>query len=123
MSAQFVREILAADHRSRHQRTFPLDNASDPREHFANASFTTSLEVFMGEVLIRGFDDTDTERLRRRAERHHRSLEDELRENLEQASQQVDIATARDLADRIRRRLEGGPHSDSAELIREDRDR
>jgi antitoxin FitA len=63
----------------------------------------------MGDVLIHGLDDTVIDRLRRRAERHHRSLEDELREILERASQQVDIATARDLADRIRHRLEGGP--------------
>jgi len=77
----------------------------------------------MGQVLVRGLDDTAIERLKQRAERHHRSLEAELREILEQVSLQVDVATARDLADRIRRRLEGRPHSDSAELIREDRDR
>jgi len=77
----------------------------------------------MGQVLVRGLDDTVIERLKQRAESHHRSLEAELREILEQVSLQVDVATARDLADRIRRRLEGRPHSDSAELIREDRDR
>ena len=77
----------------------------------------------MGEVLIRELDDTVIERLKQRAESHHRSLDDELREILKQASRQVDMATAREMADRIRRRLEGGPHSDSAELIHEDRDR
>jgi plasmid stability protein len=77
----------------------------------------------MGEVLIRGLDDTVIDRLRRRAERHHRSLEDEVREILVQSSRQVDIATARELADRIRRRLEGHAHSESAELTREYRDR
>ena len=77
----------------------------------------------MGQVLIRGLDDEVIERLKQRAESHHRSLEAEFREILENVSRQVDMATARDLADRIRRRLEGGPHSDSAELIREDRDR
>ena len=77
----------------------------------------------MGQVLVRGLDDVVIERLRKRAESHHRSLEAELREILDQASRQVDVATSRELADRIRRRLEGHPHSDSAELIREDRDR
>ncbi len=77
----------------------------------------------MGQVLVRGLDDSVIERLKQRAERHHRSLEGELREILEQVSRQVDVATSRDLADQIRRKLEGRPHSDSAELIREDRER
>jgi antitoxin FitA len=77
----------------------------------------------MGQVLVRGLDDSVIERLRQRAESHNRSLEAELREILEQVSRQVDVVAARDLADRIRRKLEGRPHSDSAELIREDRDR
>jgi plasmid stability protein len=82
-----------------------------------------ALEAFMGQVLVRGLDDAIIERLRQRAESHNRSLEAELREILEQVSRQVDVATTRDLADRIRRTLEGRPHSDSAELIREDRER
>jgi plasmid stability protein len=77
----------------------------------------------MGQVLVRGLDDAVIERLGQRAEIHHRSLEGELREILDQASRQVDVATSREVADRIRRRLEGRPHSDSGELIREDRDR
>jgi plasmid stability protein len=77
----------------------------------------------MGQVLVRGLEDAVIERLKKRAESHHRSLEGELRAILDQASQQVDLATARELADRIRRKLEGRPHSDSADLIREDRDR
>jgi plasmid stability protein len=77
----------------------------------------------MGQVLVRGLDDSVIERLRQHAESHHRSLEAELREILEHVLRQVDAATARDLADRIRGKLEGRPHSDSADLIREDRDR
>ena len=77
----------------------------------------------MGQVLVRGLDDEVLDRLRKRAEGHNRSLEAELRDILEQASRQVDVATARDLADRVRRKLEGRPHTDSAELIRQDRDR
>jgi plasmid stability protein len=77
----------------------------------------------MGQVLIRGLPDDVMDRLRRRAEGNNRSLEAELREILMQASRQVDIATARALAAEIRHRLEGREHSDSAVLIREDRDR
>jgi antitoxin FitA len=77
----------------------------------------------MGQLLVRGLDDTVIERLKRRAESHHRSLEAELRDILEQAARQVDVSLTADLADRIRRKLEGRAHTDSAELIREDRDR
>ena len=35
----------------------------------------------MGQVLVRGLDDTIIERLRQRAESHHRSLEAELRKS------------------------------------------
>ena len=77
----------------------------------------------MGQVLVRGLDDAIIERLRQRAESDHRSLEAELRGKLEQVSRQVDVATTRDLADRIHRKLEGRPHSDNADLIREDRER
>ncbi len=76
----------------------------------------------MGQVLIRELDDAVIERLKSRAQSHHRSLEAELREILENVSRQVDMASARELADRIRRRLDRRPHSDSADLIREDRD-
>jgi plasmid stability protein len=77
----------------------------------------------MGQVLVRGLDDVILDRLRRRAESHHRSLEAEVRDILEQASRQLDANAARELADRVRRKLEGRPHSDSADLIREDRER
>ena len=45
----------------------------------------------MGQVLVRGLDDAVIERLRQRAESHHRSLEAELREILGQVSRQVDV--------------------------------
>ena len=77
----------------------------------------------MSQVLVRGLDEAVLDRLRQRAEGHNRSLEAELRDILEQASRQVDITTARELAERVRRKLEGRPHSDSAALIRQDRDR
>ena len=53
---------------------------------------------------------------------NNRSLEAELREILVAASKQVSMAEARARAAEIRQRLSGRTHSDSAELIREDRD-
>jgi antitoxin FitA len=76
----------------------------------------------MAEILVRGLDDAVIERLRKRAEGHNRSLEAELRDILEQASRQMDTPSARWLADLLHRQLRGRPHSDSAELIREDRE-
>jgi plasmid stability protein len=77
----------------------------------------------MGQVLIRGLEEEVLERLRRRADGNHRSLEGELREILMMASRQVSAAEGRRLAQEMRRSLEGREHGDSAELIREDRDR
>jgi antitoxin FitA len=77
----------------------------------------------MGQLLIRGLDEDVIERLRKRAEWNHRSLEDELRAILELASRQVDVETARKMVDEFRHRLGGRNHSDSTDLIREDRDR
>jgi plasmid stability protein len=62
------------------------------------------------------------DRLKRRARRGGRSLEAEVRAILEEAAQ-PDPAAAWKLADRIRRGFGGRKFSDSAALIREDRDR
>jgi antitoxin FitA len=77
----------------------------------------------MGQVLIQGLEDDVIERLTRRAEGNHRTLEGELREILLMASRQFSAAESRRLALEMRDRLGGREHSDSAELIREDRDR
>jgi plasmid stability protein len=76
----------------------------------------------MGQVLIRNVEDSVIERLKARAARHGRSLEAELRLVLEQAAA-VDHTKLFETADRIRKELEGRYHSDSTQLIREDRDR
>ena len=78
-------------------------------------------EANMATALVRDLDDAVYERLKARATGNNRSLEDELREILVLASKQVDVATARAAADAMRRRLEGRPHSDSGELLAEDR--
>lgn len=74
---------------------------------------------------MRNPDDRVIESLKARAARQRRSLEAEIRAILVRAAAErvLDIAEARSRAERIRLSLEGRPHSDSADLIREDRDR
>ncbi len=76
----------------------------------------------MANALVRDLDDQVYERLKARAVGNNRSLEAELREILVAASKQVSMAEARARAAEIRQRLSDRTHSDSAELIREDRD-
>jgi plasmid stability protein len=57
----------------------------------------------------------------KRAAGNNRSLEAELREILVLASKQVDVATARAAAAALRQRLEGRAHSDSGEILAEER--
>jgi plasmid stability protein len=75
----------------------------------------------MATALVRDLDDEVYERLKARAAGHNRSLEAELRDILVLASKQVDVATARAAADAMRQRLEGRPHSDSGEILAEER--
>ena len=76
----------------------------------------------MPQVLIRAIDVEVVEALKQRARRHGRSLEAELRGILEQAAA-TDFVLARKLAARLRRRLRGRAHSDSALLLAQDRAR
>jgi plasmid stability protein len=77
----------------------------------------------MPDVLVRDVDETALARLKERARIHGRSLGVELKCILEQAAKQIDMVSARELAERMSRSLEGRQHTDSAELLREDRDR
>jgi len=72
-------------------------------------------------ALVRDLDDEVYERLKARAAGNNRSLEAELREILLLASKQVDMATARAAADAMRQKLEGRAHSDSGEILAEER--
>lgn len=76
----------------------------------------------MAQVLIRDLDSELVVRLKDRARRRGRSLEAELRVILERAASE-DWADARALAARLRRKLAGRTHSDSVDLLREDRSR
>ena len=77
----------------------------------------------MATALVRDLDDAVYERLKARAARNNRSLEAEIRDILSQASLQVDMATALAAAEAMPRRLEGHEHSDSGEILGQDRAR
>jgi len=76
----------------------------------------------MPDVLVRGVDPDVLEALKGRAKQHGRSLQLELKLILEQAAR-VNMIDARAAAERIRRSLRKGKHSDSAALLAEDRAR
>lgn len=71
---------------------------------------------------IRDLKSDVVARLKARAKRRGRSLQTELKEILETASRH-DMVEARAVAARIRRQLAGRAHSDSVELLAEDRSR
>lgn len=81
----------------------------------------------MPEVLVRNLDEAVIEQLKARARSQGRSLQSELKLILEEASHTDKVrpskAEYRLLADRIRATLSGRLHSDSAELLAEDRAR
>jgi plasmid stability protein len=76
----------------------------------------------MAKVLIRDLDERTVERLKKRAARNRRSLQAELQLIVERAAA-TDIVDSRDVAARIRKKLAGRQHSDSAALLADDRRR
>jgi len=76
-------------------------------------------------LLVRGVPQHVFEILKRRAANHRRSLQQELVEILEQATEQPAAPTAAEIATAIRERLanRGIAFTDSTPLIREDRER
>jgi plasmid stability protein len=77
----------------------------------------------MPDLLVRDVDETAVARLKERARLNGRSLGAELKIILEQAAKQVSMTTARALAEQMTRSLEGRTHTESTELLREDRGR
>ncbi len=78
----------------------------------------------MANLTIRNLDDKVVERLKKRAKDNGRSLEAELRELLKQAANRKSPEELLAIADRIAAMTpEGIKQTDSAELLREDRDR
>ena len=78
----------------------------------------------MANLTIRNVDDEVVERLKKKAKDNGRSLEAELRELLKQAAKRKSPEELLAIADRIAAMTpEGVKQTDSAELLREDRDR
>ena len=73
-------------------------------------------------LLVRGLDQRTIERLKERARLNGRSLQQAVKEILERTAGTLTIPEARRLAEQWSRRLRGRSFSDSAHLIREDRD-
>lgn len=76
----------------------------------------------MAQILIRGLDDGVVERLKRQAKEARRSLQAECRLILENAAK-LTKAEALEACKQFRKQFGDRIFSDSAELIREDRDR
>ena len=78
----------------------------------------------MSQILVRDLEPEVVSKLKLRAKRNRRSLQAEVRVLLEDASRRE---VARDelwqVADAMQRETASRPQTDSAELIREDRDR
>ena len=76
----------------------------------------------MADVLVRNVPQRVLSRLKKRAAAHGRSLQAELQQVLTDGAG-PDLSKVRRLAAKMRRDLSGRAHSDSADLVREDRDR
>ena len=79
----------------------------------------------MPDVLVRDLDSPVLAQLKRRAKKHHRSLQAELKMILVEAAEPDDISfeDAVRFADEMRRRYAGKITGDSTDIIREARDR
>jgi len=76
----------------------------------------------MAQLLIRDLQDDTVQRLKARAKRHGRSLQGEVKAILEAAAG-YSMQEAHAVSEARAARLAGRAFSDSAELIREDRER
>lgn len=76
----------------------------------------------MAQVLVRNLETAVVEGLKERARAHKRSLQAELTVILEQAAK-PNRAEFSALAAKLRKRLSGRPHTDSTQLLAEDRAR
>ena len=77
----------------------------------------------MAQMLVRDLDPEVVERLKARARVHGRSLQKEVKAILEEAAATLSLSEAEEVAELWQKRLAGREYSDSAELVREDRER
>ncbi|WP_448204009.1 FitA-like ribbon-helix-helix domain-containing protein [Azospirillum sp. sgz302134] len=77
----------------------------------------------MGHITIKDLDDAVIEALQSRADRHGRSVEDEVRDIVTKSVHKPFTPEERvAFADRVRAMTRPGPHPLAEELIRQDRD-
>lgn len=76
----------------------------------------------MAQILVRDLAPSLLDRLKSQARQHGRSLQGEVKAILE-SSARLSPTEARVLAEQWRERLAGRMHSNSADLVREDRER
>jgi antitoxin FitA len=76
----------------------------------------------MSSILVRGLNPKTIQRLKERARRNGRSLQQEVKEILERTAGMLTMSEARRVSERWRHRLAGRSFSDSVRLIREDRE-
>ena len=79
----------------------------------------------MAQILVRNLNEKTVKALKKRAKSQGRSLQAEVKLILEEVanSEKVDMETAKKMLEELRKKLKGRKFSDSAELIREDRER
>jgi len=77
----------------------------------------------MAQILVRDLEPAVVERLKRRARSNGRSLQAEVAQILQEAARVYTPEEALALSEMWHRRLAGRTFSDSADLIREDRER
>lgn len=76
----------------------------------------------MTNILIRDLDEQVVERLKQRAKRHHRSLQAELKRLVESAAQ-FSMTETKQVSRGWHKNLSTKTHTDSVDLLHEDRKR
>lgn len=71
----------------------------------------------MAQIIVRSLDDAVVKRLKERAQRNNRSLEAEVRQILERASEEVSWDETWSAVDAFREHMRGRTFSDSGELL------
>jgi len=77
----------------------------------------------MAQILVRDLDDALVARLKERAKQNHRSLQGEVKAILEETAPLATSAEVEQILEKWRKRWGESMFSDSAELIRELRER
>ena len=76
----------------------------------------------MGQVLVRNLPEEVVKKLKSRAKQHRRSLQEELKDILEQAAEH-NVKGVQAKINKVRKLFAGRKFSDSSDLIRQDRAR